>query len=85
MRIAPYSSALTAAGGIPPYTFSNTGILPGGLTLNTSTGAVTGTPTTAGVFSFMAKVVDSSGLATGTLDQAEAALELVDVLRRVLA
>jgi probable HAF family extracellular repeat protein len=64
---ASYSSALTAAGGIPPYSFSNTGNLPGGLTLNTTTGAVTGTPSTAGPFSFTAKVVDSSGLAAGTV------------------
>jgi hypothetical protein len=64
---ASYSSALTAAGGVPPYTFSNTGNLPGGLTLNASTGTITGTPTTAGAFSFTAKVVDSSGLATGTV------------------
>jgi hypothetical protein len=64
----PYSSALTAAGGIPPYTFSvSSGNLPPGLTLNTSSGAVTGTPSAAGAFSFRAKVVDSSGLATGTV------------------
>jgi probable HAF family extracellular repeat protein len=62
-----YSSALSAAGGVSPYTFSNTGVLPGGLTLNAGTGAVTGTPTTAGAFSFTAKVVDSSGLAAGTV------------------
>jgi probable HAF family extracellular repeat protein len=63
----PYSSALTAAGGIPPYTFSNTGNLPVGLTLNSSTGAITGTPGTAGPFSFTGKVVDSSTLASGTV------------------
>lgn len=58
----PYSSALRAVGGTPGYTFSITsGALPGGLTLNTSTGAITGTPTTAGTFSFTAKVVDSTG------------------------
>jgi hypothetical protein len=61
----PYSSMLTAAGGIPPDTFSNTGNLPPGL--NTSTGAVSGTPTTVGTFSFTAQVVDSSGLAGGTV------------------
>jgi len=57
----PYSSALTAAGGIPPYTFSvSSGSLPPGLTLNTSGGAVTGTPSAAGAFSFKGQVVDSS-------------------------
>ena len=38
-------SPLTASGGTPPYSYSVTGTLPAGLSLNTSTGAVTGTPT----------------------------------------
>jgi hypothetical protein len=58
----PYSSALVATGGVPPYTYSITGgSLPPGLTLNPSTGAITGTPTTAGASSFTAHVVDSTG------------------------
>jgi len=57
---AAYNSALTASGGVAPYTFSIlSGSLPPGLTLNTSTGAITGTPTTAGVYNFVAQVVDS--------------------------
>jgi hypothetical protein len=36
---------LTASGGATPYTYSYTGTLPAGLSFNTSTGAVTGTPT----------------------------------------
>jgi hypothetical protein len=35
---------LTASGGVTPYTFSYTGTLPSGLSFDTSTGAVTGTP-----------------------------------------
>ncbi|MGH9642488.1 MAG: putative Ig domain-containing protein [Terriglobales bacterium] len=63
----PYSSALVATGGVPPYTFSIiTGSLPPGLTLNTSTGAITGTPTQAGTFNFTAQVVDSTGSKAGT-------------------
>ncbi len=56
-----YSSALAAIGGVPPYTFSVSGSLPPGLTLNTSTGAITGTPTTAGTYNFTSQVVDSKG------------------------
>ena len=58
----PYSSALTASGGTAPYGFSITvGSLPSGLTLNTNTGAITGTPLVAGTFSYTAQVVDSTG------------------------
>lgn len=43
----PYSSSLTASGGNPPYqswAITN-GTLPPGLTINTSTGVISGTPT----------------------------------------
>ena len=59
----PYSSSLTALNFFtPPLTFSIlSGALPTGLTLsNTSTGAITGTPTTAGAFTFTAQVTDST-------------------------
>ena len=56
-----YSSSLVATGGTPPYTYSiSAGSLPSGLTLNPSTGAITGTPTAAGSFSYTAKVVDAA-------------------------
>ena len=38
-------SPLTPGGGAPPYTYSYAGTLPPGLSFNTSTGVVTGTPT----------------------------------------
>jgi polyvinyl alcohol dehydrogenase (cytochrome) len=64
---APYSSALAATGGVPPYTFSFTaGSLPPGLTLNGSTGAINGAPTAAGDFTFTAQAVDSTGTPAGT-------------------
>jgi hypothetical protein len=57
-----YSSALSASGGVPSYTFSiSTGALPPDLSLNSSTGAITGSPTTAGSDTFTGKVVDSDG------------------------
>ncbi|HET9179240.1 MAG TPA: Ig domain-containing protein, partial [Terriglobia bacterium] len=56
-----YSSTLAATGGTGSYTWSiSAGSLPAGLTLNTSTGAITGTPTTAGTSNFTAKVTDSN-------------------------
>ena len=43
---ASYRATLTASGGTTPYTWSLTsGTLPAGLSLNTATGAITGTPT----------------------------------------
>jgi hypothetical protein len=44
----PYDAWFTATGGAGGYTFSITaGSLPAGLSLNTATGEITGTPTTA--------------------------------------
>ena len=55
-----YSATLAASGGTLPYTWSiSDGALPGGLTLNASTGAITGTPTTE-AFNFTAQASDSS-------------------------
>ncbi|MFA7249634.1 MAG: Ig domain-containing protein, partial [Dehalococcoidia bacterium] len=64
-----YSGSLTASGGTAPYTYSvHSGALPGGLSLNASTGAITGTPTAVGTFNFTAKVVAASGGSdTGTI------------------
>ena len=42
----PYSQTLTATGGTTPYSFQvTTGRLPAGLTLNVSTGQISGIPT----------------------------------------
>jgi hypothetical protein len=43
-----YTQALTATGGVPAYTWSLTsGALPTGMTLNATTGVISGTPTSA--------------------------------------
>ena len=56
-----YSSYLLATGGTGHYTFSiATGSLPAGLTLNTSTGLISGTPTSSTPASFTAQVVDNT-------------------------
>ena len=54
-----YSAALQAQGGIPFYNWTiDSGALPAGLSLNSFTGAVTGTPTQTGTFNFTVRVRD---------------------------
>ena len=62
-----YSSSLTRGGGHSPYTYAVTvGSLPPGLTLNTSTGVVSGTPTTLGTTNFTLRVTDAAGTQVST-------------------
>jgi uncharacterized repeat protein (TIGR03803 family) len=57
-----YSTILAATGGLAPYTWSITsGSLPAGLSLNGSTGVVSGTPTEPGTANFVVQVADSQG------------------------
>jgi outer membrane autotransporter protein len=58
---AGYSQTLSGSGGTAPYTFAITaGSLPAGLSLNTSTGALAGTPTAAGTFNFTVTATDAN-------------------------
>ncbi|MEU4472490.1 fibronectin type III domain-containing protein [Micromonospora sp. NPDC023888] len=60
---AAYSDQLTVTGGTAPFAWSiSAGSLPPGVTLNPSTGLLSGTPTTAGSFSFTVQVADASDL-----------------------
>jgi hypothetical protein len=60
----PYNRAVQASGGTPPLTWSiSAGTLPAGLGLNSTTGAISGTPTTAGTSSFTVRVADARGQA----------------------
>ena len=62
-----YSSTLTATGGTTPYTWSiASGSLPAGLSVDPNTGAITGTPSAAGISSFTVQVTDSSSPAQST-------------------
>lgn len=56
-----YNATLTASGGAAPYTWSiSSGALPLGLTLNSSTGAITGNPSISGTSAFNVTVTDST-------------------------
>jgi uncharacterized repeat protein (TIGR01451 family) len=56
-----YSTTLAVTGGTTPLTWSITaGSVPPGLTISTSTGVLSGTPTTKGNFPFTASVADSN-------------------------
>jgi large repetitive protein len=60
----PYSDTLSVVGGTGPISWAITaGSLPAGLTLNTGTGEISGTPTAAGSASFTVRVTDASAVA----------------------
>src|SRR5262245_28879106 len=54
-----YSATFSANGGWPPYTWSTLSALPAGLTLNPTSGVLSGAPTAVGSFTFGVKVSDS--------------------------
>jgi hypothetical protein len=55
------STTMAGSGGIAPLTWSvSVGSLPAGLTLNSTTGVISGTPTAAGTSNFTIQVADAS-------------------------
>ncbi len=59
------SFTLSASGGTSPYTWSASG-LPPGVSIGSSTGTVSGTPTTAGTYTVTATATGSSGSGSGS-------------------
>jgi hypothetical protein len=78
----PVSLTLAATGGRAPYSWSATG-LPAGLTLDSATGAISGTPTTAGPATVKVSVKDALGL-VNTLDVAFPVAAKLTIVRRSL-
>src|SRR6267378_2183616 len=57
----PFSTQVNIFGGVGAHTATvSSGLLPGGLALDTATGIISGTPTASGSFSFTVQVTDSS-------------------------
>jgi hypothetical protein len=69
VRNAPYSLTLAASGGTAPYTWSipkTSSPLPLGLTLNSTTGVISGTPTVSGSTTFTLQVASAGQAANPT-------------------
>jgi uncharacterized protein (TIGR03437 family) len=58
----PYSVGVTATGGTPPYRWTAGANLPPGLSLNNSTGIITGVPSAAGTYSIPITVTDAQSV-----------------------
>ena len=57
----PFVGNLVTTGGTTPFTYTFVGNLPPGISLNSSTGTLSGTPTLNGTFSFQVAVRDANG------------------------
>lgn len=56
-----YSASVAVSGGVAPYTFSvSSGALPAGLSLDPTTGSISGTPSATGTTAFTLQVADSA-------------------------
>ena len=62
-----YNATLNAVGAVPITWHINSGSLPPGLSLNTNTGVISGTPTQAGTFNFVIRAQNQAGSTTVSL------------------
>jgi hypothetical protein len=58
---SPYQTTVVASGGLPPYQWSVTGASTLGLSINSQTGVVTGTPQASGSFLLPVTLSDATG------------------------
>lgn len=65
-----YSQSLTINGGVAPYTFTQSGTLPTGISFNAMTGTFSGTPTQSGSFPISVNATDSTSGIAATVTQA---------------
>jgi len=61
-----YNQTISVTGSTNIFTFSSAGTLPPNVLLNTTTGQLTGTPTTAGTYTFTITATDGYGCTTST-------------------
>jgi hypothetical protein len=82
----PYSGTLQATGGTPGYRWAlASGSLPSGLTLNNSTGAISGTPVSGGTAAFTAAVTDATNQTASALVTINVAATTLTITASTLA
>jgi len=62
VKNAAYSAQVSATGGTTPYRWSLSGQIPAGLSINPTTGRISGTPTVGGSFYITVTVTDANNL-----------------------
>jgi large repetitive protein len=54
------NATVSATGGVAPYTYSDNGTLPSGLSIDSSTGVISGAPTQIGSYDVAITATDSA-------------------------